>query len=118
MSTQSVVSVRKGGEMALKFVVGCNGVEARKFADSLRGLGRVPDLSEALEMALHARLGCRDCLVLCTPNLTWMSDIDTVEDGGPLTDDTEKRYTATFNDPNWNPRWANGAAETVEVVDF
>lgn len=109
MSTQAVVSVRQGGVMSMKFVVGCNGMEADSFVAALKALGRVPSPAEGLEMATTHNLGCDGCLVLVTPTEIICEDIG---------DEALDLYRKTFNDPAFNPRWENGTAAYTRIVDF
>ncbi len=67
MSTEGIVSVVKGGRVAMKIVAGCNGMTAPKVAEAIRTLGRVPATEEALHLAAEAKLGCDDCLVIQEP---------------------------------------------------
>jgi hypothetical protein len=113
--TQAVVSVRRDGKVVMKLVCGCCGTEARTLAAALRALGRVPTLPEGLQMAANARYGCPACIAAVTPELTCLPD-------GEYRDETEYPwlmfYRTTFDDPNFNPRWALGTADYVEIVDF
>lgn len=115
MGTQGVVSIRQGGEMAMKLVCDCNGMAARTLADAIRSLGQVPVFLEAPRMAQDAHYGCSGCLVVVTPIMV-VVDTDAFKDYDAL--DGFKRYLETFDDPNFNPRWASGIAAYVEIVDF
>jgi len=113
MGTQAVVSVTVGGRTAAKVVCGCNGMNAGRLAEAVRKLKVIPSSGEFFEMVRDCDLGCGDCLVAMDAEMI-------VGGGGGLDpDDLDGgRYRATFDDPRFNPRWARGTADHVEVVDF
>jgi hypothetical protein len=105
MATQGIVSLVKNGAVALKCVAGCDGYNAPKVADWLR---ENPDADgrAVYRACIDVGFGCRDCLVVLTPNF---HVAECENDLSPL-------YRKTFLDPRFNPRWDCGLAAHVEVV--
>jgi hypothetical protein len=119
MGTQAVVSVRQDDNVVMKLVAGCNGVQTRTLADAIRRLGRVPTFLEASVIARDAHYGCDACFVVVTPGMVFISNVDAYERPEEYDNPNGfESYFRTLNDPNWNPRWANGTATHVEIVDF
>lgn len=107
MATQGVVSLVRDGEVAMKFVAGCNGQNAKLLALSVRTDG-VGNLDSALRLGLACGFGCPECLVVVG------------KDGHvthALGDPVSPLFRQTFADPNFNPRWELGSADYVEVVE-
>jgi hypothetical protein len=108
MATQGLVTVTGKSEdkVLMKIVAGCNGFNAQKFAYYLRESWPV-NASDVYHKALELGLGCYMCLVV-------ISDIEVYsEDVGELS----TLYRETFQQPKFNPRWKNGTADFIVVVE-
>ncbi len=105
--TQGIVTVTRGGKVRLKIVVGGGGMNAGAVANAIRQIARIPTLGEAYELALRCEFGFEDSLVVMDETGAFHK---TGYDLGP-------RYRQTFDQPHFNPRWAIGTAEHVEVVE-
>lgn len=101
--TNGVVSVLRGGVMAMKIVVGCDGYNAKKLAESIQSAGKVPTPDQADSLAREHGFGCHDCRVIQTPARDHFSE------------ELSPRYRETFNDPEANPRWEHDAEHTVMI---
>lgn len=114
--TNGVLSILEHGKMAMKIVCGCDGYNAPILKRTIEKLGRVPSPTEAYDLAWHDGVGCDDCLLIVTPDEVWYHrhKLDRLEtaDGESLA-----LYRATFNDPQFNPRWKQGLADYVEVIE-
>lgn len=108
MSTQGLVTIRSRGKVVMKVVAGCNGQFAKKVADSLRAAWPV-GAEEACKIACAVGFGCNGCLIIVT-------ELDILLDGErePL----PPIYRETFQEEGFNPRWRNGTADFVEIVDI
>lgn len=114
--TNGVVSIVVGGEVAMKLVVGHDGMNAHKVAERIRQLGHLPSLKEAREIAVDEDFGCPKCLVVGTPDDPFNND--DMRDGATKDEPLGMgRYWTTFADPRANPRWEHEAAYT-EVVEL
>lgn len=105
--TNGIVSVTKKGKVILKAIAGCNGDNARKLADEIRSKN-MATASEIYDAAQKVDFGCDDCLVVMTKE-------DVIYD---RTGELHQRYLETFANPSFNPRWKNGTAEYVEIVEI
>ena len=110
MATQGIVSIRKAGKVQMKLIAGMNGRKAPELAQELKKLGRVPSLEDAYEIALDIGFGGGEY------TLVVVDEHGSYDRTGeePL----NKRYRETFEDPEFNPRWAWGTADYVEIVDL
>jgi hypothetical protein len=110
MATQGVLSVVRNGRVAVKVVCGSDGNNVPALARLIRA---VPDMTPE-EIYAHAQvmhLGSMGSLVVMTPDRAITNADGGVDELGPL-------YRETFDLPQFNPRWANGTAEYVEVVNL
>lgn len=112
MATQGVVSVRRGGTMELKIVVGIEGYRAGKMADAICKFtlreGRLPTANETYQLAARAKFGNKaDRVVVSRDEIIYEGD-----------DDPRETYRKTFRKPRWNPRWDHGTADYVIVLDI
>lgn len=106
--TQGVLSIVKDGKVRMKIIAGCDGGRVIGLATRIRELGRVPTLDEAYQMAQRVRLGSTEDLVV-------MNETDVKFEGD---EDLDPRYRDTFDQPEFNPRWALGTADHVEIVNL
>lgn len=106
--TNGVVSIVAGGKVAMKLVTGHDGGNAQKVAERIRFLRQVPGVEEAREIALDEGFGCRECLIVGTPEDPFGND--------HMRGDYP-RYWTTFNEPRANPRWEH-EADYTEVVEL
>lgn len=107
MATQGIVSIISKGKTLIKAVAGCDGYNAKELAQIIRdnNLGTVEAIYKAAE---HASFGCSQCLVV-------MDGEKVMYNGeGELSD----LYKETFNDPRFNPRWENGTAGHIEIIEY
>ncbi|QQR82597.1 hypothetical protein IPJ70_00590 [Candidatus Campbellbacteria bacterium] len=109
MATQGVVSVVKNGVVVLKVVAGCDGYNAALLGNTIRGMGIIPDAENAYDLAFKLRFGEVECLVAMDQRTEVFRGHDEID---------STRYRATFSDPRFNPRWEQGTADFVEVVEF
>ncbi len=110
MATQGLVTVMSGKKVLMKIVAGCDGDNAFKLADQLRDQWPL-NLEEVYALALQMRFGGQDDLVV-TDGVSAVFEGETipVADLGPL-------YCTMFDAPNFNPRWSQGTADYVALVD-
>ena len=108
--TQGMVVVIDGGQVVMKVVAGCNGMNAGVLAEAIRSERRI-ESARVFEMAECSYFGCPGCLVVVTKEAVTMSE-GPVELSGDLV-----RYRETFNDARFNPRWENGSVEYLEIIE-
>jgi hypothetical protein len=90
----------------MKVVAGSNGHNAQKLADWLKAFWPV-DAARAYTLAQEAGFGERRSLVVITKTeVVFRGD-----------EDIHSYYRETFDQPEFNPRWEQGAADYVVVVD-
>ncbi len=109
MATQGIVTIVHDGEVVMKFIVGCDGMNAGKLARALKKKGIVPKLAEAYNLARELDFGSPTSLVI-------MGEKRSKFDGciGRL----PRLYRQTFSQPRFNPRWKYGTASHVKVVEL
>ncbi len=105
--TQGLVTVRHNGAVKLKIVAGSDGYNAKRVATAIRKLGRVPTLTEAWTIASQNSFGGSDDLVV-------MNERDVRTCTHPIS----RLYRKTFRQAEFNPRWKQGTADHIEVVDI
>lgn len=107
MATQGIVSVREHGEVVMKVVAGTDGYNAQKVATRLQREWPVSP-ETAYDIAVQEVFGTvHDLVVLTLGKALFKGD-----------EEIHPRYHETFSDPQFNPRWEQGIADYVEVVDF
>lgn len=106
MATQGIVSVREHGEVVMKVVAGSEGYNAKKFASRLQQEWPV-SAERAYDIAIEEVFGATHDRVVLTLG-------QTVFEGD---EDLDPRYQNTFSNPQFNPRWEQGTADHVEIVD-
>lgn len=107
MATQGVVSIVGGGQVRLKAVAGCNGMQAGDLAEAVGGI--LPASPQALfDLAVACGFGCPDCLVVQSPGGSI----------GPEDFEESAFWSEHFPDPRFNPRWECGMADYVQVVEI
>lgn len=107
MATQGVVSIAKSGQTIIKAICGCNGYQAQELVNAVKGKHcDTLTLRSVYDAAREVAFGCRNCLVVM--------DQEEIIFNGELPD----LYRKTFDDPEFNPRWENGTADCVEVVEI
>lgn len=129
MGIQGVLSICAGGKVAAKVVVGCNSKGIPALAAAIRAAAEMPGSmrefksSQALMglsmLCRKHKIGCDGCLVILTPDAT-MLDVTEIKNSKELENRLAgyERYRETFSDPRFNPRWPQGTADFVEVVDL
>lgn len=108
MATQGLLSITLSGKVVAKIVVGANGYNIPKLAESLRK-NPTTGSNELLKRCLEHDLGGCSLIVQSSPKM-WLSD------GGD--EELPKLYKTKFHDPRFNPRWKNGTASYVEIVEL
>ncbi len=110
MATQAVVSVVQNGKVILKVVAGCNGGKAPAFAQYLKAALSSGTIAPAriYEIAQKYDLGTTENLVVMSPTSSYHK----------CEGELNPRYRETFNRPNFNPRWDEGTADHVIIVDL
>jgi hypothetical protein len=106
MGTQAIVSIANNGKTVVKTIAGCNGYNARKLETAILS-EKLRTAKEVYEAAKGLNFGCHICLVV-------MSKDELLYAG---TYETDSLYRDTFDDPRFNPRWENGTADYVIVID-
>ncbi len=109
MATQGLVTIRENGRVVMKIIAGDNGYQADQLAQALRRLGKVPAIQHAYTIAQDEGFGCHFCLVVMTTD-------DVYFDGDKK--DLAPRFRNTFDQPEFNPRWARGTADHIVVIDL
>ena len=113
MATQGVLSVRRNGQVVLKCIAGIDGGKAYKLADQLLDLMQdagweLPSLQDVYALALSVGFGTAEDLVVMNRRDVYH------ETGGPL----PVPYRHTFNRSRFNPRWKDGTAGHVVVINI
>src|SRR6185312_6233152 len=107
MATQGIVSVITNGSTRIKVVAGSDGNNAEILATWLRNhIGATA--KEIFEHAQSIGFGSEDDLVVqYSPN-------EFISSG--CIQSVSGLYRETFHVPDFNPRWARGTADHVEIV--
>lgn len=106
--TQGVLSVVQNGKVRLKVVAGCDGARVIGLAARIRELGQLPTIEEVYAMACVIGLGSVQSLVV-------MNETEMKYEGDGQVGEL---YRKTFNLPDFNPRWEQGMADYVEIVNL
>ena len=107
MATQGIVSVREHEKVVMKVVAGTDGYNAPKVAARLKQEWPVSP-ERAYDIAVEEVFGTtHDLVVLTLGKAVFKGD-----------EELDPRYAATFSNPNFNPRWEQGIADHVEIVDL
>lgn len=106
MATQGLVTVMHDGKVIYKIVAGCNGYNASKLAQSIRESWPLL-LPEIFNMASRLGFGSSRCRVVISR--------DAVKYIG--TEPLGVLYRATFDLPEFNPRWEHGTVDHYELVE-
>lgn len=108
MATQGVLSIVHSGQVILKAIVGSDGYEMPAIAAEVKRRGKIT-AQELLELCHDHDLGGESLVVQMSPT-EWIGECAD-EELPPL-------YAEKFNDPRFNPRWARGYADFVEIVEI
>ena len=108
MATQGLVTITRQGKVVMKFIAGCDGMNASKVAAALHRAGTIPGLARAYDMAQKLGFGSEASLVVMDAK-----GIEFHGDGKP-----SKLYRKTFNQPAFNPRWKCGTADHVKIIEL
>lgn len=110
MSTQGIVSiVGPDGKTLIKAIAGDNGSRAGELAERIREQ-RLVTAEQVYKAAQELRFGCDDCLIVM--------DEQGEEGHESALEELHERYRITFSTPWFNPRWARGTADYIELVDI
>lgn len=110
MATQGLVTIKSGNRVLIKVVAGCDGMNARKLANKLKKAWPI-STREVYKMALENNFGSEQSLVIIT-------DSEAFCEGEPCRDyELDPLYRETFEQPKFNPRWKNGTADHIVVVE-
>ena len=112
MGTQGIVSVIMDDRVLFKVVAGCNGFNAPNLAEAIRKM-KPTSIHRVHKMAKEHDCGCSACLVTLDGHMTCIGLVDKMDDPN-----TVMRYLNTFRYPRFNPRWTQGIADYVEVVEY
>lgn len=104
--TQGVVSFTYKGEIRIKAIAGCNGFNAEHLAKSAEAEG-LTTIEQIYAQAILDDFGCANCLVV-------MDSEKIMHAGGFV----PELYRKTFSQPEFNPRWDNGTAPHVVIVEI
>ena len=108
MATQGLVTIIKGGEVAFKIIVGCDGYSADDLVQLIKDSGDTT-IGGLVALSQEAGFGCDDCRVIMDAHSSVC---------GAGVEDLDERYRRTFRDPQFNPRWERGTAEYVRVLEL
>jgi len=109
MATQGILSIVRNNKVVAKIVAGSDGYNIPALAKSLRKNPTV-DPDELMERAREHGLSGNSLIVQSSPD-DWICD-------GEDTDELPELYRDKFFDPRFNPRWAAGTAEYMEIVEI
>jgi len=111
MATQGVVSIAIDGKTVIKATVGCNGYNADQLAELIRtsNLEKPEDIER---VANQAQFGCSECRVIQAGADATATIFRGDDDLSALYFDRDK-----FFDPQFNPRWEEGTADHVVVIE-
>ena len=108
MATQGLVTVMTGREVIFIVVAGCDGYNYIKLVEKIKETRHKKlNLEKLAKLAGEVGFGCHDCLVVMGKK----SSFGAIED-------LHERYRRTFKKPNFNPRWEQGTADYVEVINI
>ncbi len=108
MTTQGLVTLISFGKVVMKIVAGCNGYNARKVANVLHEFPKLMKIGTAYEIALDMEFGCSDCLAVITETeICYKGE-----------NDIPSSFRKTFQRPRFNPRWEQGTADYVVIIDI
>ncbi len=106
MATQGIISIVENNRTVIKIICGCNGYNAEKLAEIIKN-SKFEKIQDMYDIAIKNKFGCRDCLVVMdSDNIIFKGDGDIC----PL-------YRKKFDDPSFNPRWNNGSADYVIILN-
>jgi hypothetical protein len=108
LEKQGVVTVRKGGNVAIKIVAGTQGTRALALALAIAYRGGVPDVETAYNLALSTGFGKEADLVVLDAGRALYRGV------GEL----DEQFRKTFTRARFNPRQSVGAADNICLVDF
>jgi len=115
MATQGLISITNKGKVLYKIVAGCNGSKIEALVKCVKNVSQIAaekiNAKYLYHIALDYKFGCKDCLVVFNEEELETDNKECFHGAFPL-------YLKTFNDPNFNPRWEQGIADYVEVVDL
>lgn len=107
MSTNGVVSIVKDGSTIVKAIAGCNGYNADYLLFAINAAldEGIPLSAENVHtLAFQKKFGCPECLVV-------MDNIETI-----APEAVPDVFRETFDKPRHNPRFPDGQAEYVTIV--
>src|SRR5262249_46377412 len=107
MATQGMITLVRDNRTVMKIVAGCNGQRA-SFVASLIAEHRVEEIGKLVELAYSYGLGCTFCLVV----------FNRTEHRARIGDELGPLYLETFDEPTFNPRWAQGTTGYLFTVDM
>lgn len=108
MATQGIVTIKHDDKVVMKFVVGCDGMKASLLAKKLRESGEIPSLEAAYDLAEASGFGCKSCLVVMGERREVFKKDENLD----------PRYRHTFDQARFNPRWEDGTADYIIVLDL
>ena len=107
MGTQAIISLMKNGHTFIKILSGCDGQNSLKLAKIIRE-NKMSNIKEIYDLAVRTKFGCKDCLVVMNK--------DTIIYKGD--EKLDPSYRETFDKPSFNPRWENGTADFVIILQM
>ena len=106
--TQGIVTVVKDGKVIIKIITGSDGKKAAKLAKRIEKDSTLKSAKDLYALAIKIGFGGEDSLVVLTETKTFHKTGERIN----------RRYRQTFNQPEFNPRWKEGTAEHVKVVNL
>lgn len=108
MATQGILSIVVGGKVVAKAITGADGFKMPAIAEAVEDAG-IRDAQGLLDLCHQYDLKGESFIVQSSPH-DWIGDC-TEDELPPL-------YAEKFHDPWFNPRWKNGSADYIEVVEY
>lgn len=108
--TNGIISVVKKGHVLAKIITGCDGNKlVGVVVDKIRKNPKIIDSATDLYAdVLSTGFGSKDSLIVMTKNTIFHE----------CNEEPDARYRETFNQARFNPRWENGSADFIEVVNL
>jgi len=116
--TQGLITIMFGDNVLMKIVVGCNGYKVKELAKLVKANWPV-DVEGAYQLAEQVGFGCQSCRMIITASgIFGVSEesgkLENLEESEEFTG--AKLYRDTFQQSKFNPRWAYGIADRLQIV--
>jgi hypothetical protein len=131
MGTLAVVNINRDGKRLMKISVSCNGMNIAPFVEELK---KIDPLKFGNMLEHHLRIpiedaarvtkfGCGSCMIIMTPNVTFISDMDQYipeaeTAPGEVLEIVSTTFRKAFDDPNPARHPQYECAEYTENIDL